>query len=811
MISFWHSGLAIFFVAGVFSAPSLCQASDSKDHWAFGPVKRPLIIGDLKPIDDLVEKKLRANGLIHSQVADRLTLVRRLYLVMHGLPPTPEQVEEFINDSAPDAFTRLVEKVLASQRYGERWASHWLDLVRFGETTGFETNRERPNAWHYRDWVIDSLNFDKPYDQFIREQLAGDALGEGIGTGFLVAGPNDIVKGQDPKLGKMQRMNELDDMINATGTTFLGLTTGCARCHDHKFDPISQKDYYSLQAIFAGVSHGDRPLELSETIKREIEQSKAEIARLKVSLSKFIPKSLEALREPVSSRYNVENFQAQEAKIVRFNIERTNSSQPCIDELEIFSGKDNIALASLGAIATSSGDYVHPFHKLEHINDGLYGNSKSWIAAGATGWVQIEFPKVKLIDRIEWARDREGQFNDRLAVKYRIEVALDSSKWIQLASSSDRKSYQKNKTGKELYEFLKFPQNQAKQGQKMLLRLEEIEKRLVALQNQNKVYAGSFTQPEATYLLYRGDPDAKRDQVSPDAISAFTSLELTSSEPEQHRRLALADWIASPDNPLTARVLVNRLWQFHFGDGIVGTPSDFGVNGMSPTHPQLLDWLAVEFMENDWSIKHIHRLILNSKTWQQSSRPKLDAMKLDATSRLLWRYPTRRLAAESIRDSVVMVSGLLNLKSGGPGFNGFQVQMENVRHFFPKKSYGFPDWRRMIYMTKVRQEQESVFGVFDCPDASQSVPKRSRSTTPLQALNLLNSTFLMQQADLFSDRLKKDVGSNPVDQVNRAFSLCFNRFPTPAEVQNASLFIESEGLSQFARALLNTNEFVFIP
>ena len=811
MIPFWHSVFAFFFAVGLFSAPSLCLALDSKDHWAFQPVKKPLIISGAKPIDALVEKKLRANGLIHSKAADRLTLVRRLYLVMHGLPPTPEQVEEFINDSAPDAYTRLVEKVLSSQRYGERWASHWLDLVRFGETTGFETNRERPNAWHYRDWVIDALNFDKPYDDFIREQLAGDALGEGIGTGFLVAGPNDIVKGQDPKLGKMQRMNELDDMINATGTTFLGLTTGCARCHDHKFDPITQKDYYSMQAIFAGVSHGDKPMELSEKIKREIEQFKTEIARLKVSLSKFIPKSDEGLREPVSSRYNVEKFQAKEAKIVRFIIERTNSSQPCIDELEVFSGKDNIALARVGAKATSSGDFVHPFHKLDHINDGLYGNSKSWIAAGMTGWVQIEFPKVKRIDRIEWARDREGQFNDRIAVKYRIEVSLDSINWIQVASSSDRKSYQRSNTGKQQYEFSKFSHKEAKQGQKMLIELENIEKRLASLQNQNKVYAGSFSEPGSTYLLYRGDPDAKRDEVAPDAISAFTSLKLSSSEPEQRRRLALADWIANPDNPLTARVLVNRLWQFHFGDGIVGTPSDFGVNGMAPTHPELLDWLAVEFMDNDWSIKHIHRLILNSKTWKQSSRPKFDAMKIDAASRLLWRYPTRRLAAESIRDSVVMVSGLLNLKSGGPGFNGFQVQMENVRHFFPKKSYGFPDWRRMIYMTKVRQEQESVFGVFDCPDASQSVPKRSRSTTPLQALNLLNSTFLMQQADLFSDRLKKDAGSNTVDQVNRAFSLCFNRFPTPAEVQDSSLFIESEGLSQFTRALLNTNEFVFIP
>ena len=232
---------------------------------------------------------------------------------------------------------------------------------------------------------------------------------------------------------------------------------------------------------------------------------------------------------------------------------------------------------------------------------------------------------------------------------------------------------------------------------------------------------------------------------------------------------------------------------------------------MSPTHPKLLDWLSVEFMENDWSIKHIHRLILNSKTWQQSSRPNIEAMKIDASTRLLWRYPIRRLAAEAIRDSVVMMSGVLNLKSGGPGFNGFQVQMENVRHFFPKKSYGPSDWRRMIFMTKVRQEQESVFGVFDCPDASQSVPKRSRSTTPLQALNLLNSTFLMQQAEIFSYRLKRDVGSNTVAQVKHAFELCFNRSPSKSEVHSSSAFIESEGLSQFTRALFNSNEFVFVP
>ena len=565
-----------------------------------------------------------------------------------------------------------------------------------------------------------------------------------------------------------------------------------------------------MQAIFAGVSHVDRSLKLSQYIKREIQQKKAEKVRLKESLSRFIPKS-GALRKPVSFTYNEEKFPAIKAKIVRFNIDRSNSSQPCIDELEIFSDKDNVALASTGAIATSSGDFIHPFHKLEHINDGLYGNSKSWIAAESTGWIQIQFPKVERIDRIEWARDREGKFSDRLAVKYRIEVALNADEWVQVSSSSDRKPFLKDNQENALYEFSGFPQKEAKKGKMMLSELKVIEKQLVDLQNQNKVYAGNFTQPKATYLLYRGDPDAKREEVSPGAISAFASLNLSRSEPEQQRRLALADWIASPDNPLTSRVLVNRLWQFHFGDGIVGTPSDFGINGMSPTHPKLLDWLSVEFMENDWSIKHIHRLILNSKTWQQSSRPNIEAMKIDASTRLLWRYPIRRLAAEAIRDSVVMMSGVLNLKSGGPGFNGFQVQMENVRHFFPKKSYGPSDWRRMIFMTKVRQEQESVFGVFDCPDASQSVPKRSRSTTPLQALNLLNSTFLMQQAEIFSYRLKRDVGSNTVALVKHAFELCFNRSPSKSEVHSSSAFIESEGLSQFTRALFNSNEFVFVP
>lgn len=273
----------------------------------------------------------------------------------------------------------------------------------------------------------------------------------------------------------------------------------------------------------------------------------------------------------------------------------------------------------------------------------------------------------------------------------------------------------------------------------------------------------------------------------------------------------MADWIASPDNPLTARVIVNRLWQFHFGTGIVDTPSDFGRNGSAPTHPELLDWLAMELIENGWSLKHMHRLILQSATWQQSNRPSSEAMKVDATSRLLWRFPPRRLEAEGIRDSILAVTGSLDLNNrGGPGFSPFEVEMENVRHYHPKKKFGPDDWRRMVYMTKIRQEREQVFGAFDCPDASQAVPKRSRSTTPLQALNLLNSQFVIQQADLFADLLELESDDREA-QIRTAYERCFNRPATDMEISDANSFIEAEGLNQFTRAMLNTNEFVFIP
>jgi len=787
------------------------KVENRMNHWSFQKVNLPDSIKANMRIDDFIKQKLETKGLKLNPRTDKRTLIRRIYLVMHGLPPIPEEVKAFVNDKRPNAFARLVDRVLASPRYGERWGAHWLDLVRFGETHGFEMNRERPNAWPYRDWVIASFNEDKPYNQFVREQLAGDALGAPIGTSFIVAGPVDQVRGKDPKHHRKLRMNELDDMINTTGTVFLGLTTGCARCHNHKFDPISQKDYYSMQSIFAGVNHAGRTLPLNTKQKIKIAELEKQISQLNGKLAKYIPQSELKKLPAVNYKHNIEKFPEMEAKFVRFTITQCSRSQPCIDELEIFSGTENLALASKGAKASSGGDFKHPLHKLAHINDGKYGNPKSWIAAQNTGWVQIELPKPARINRIEWARDREGKILDRLPIGYHIDVALKVGEWQQIANSEEREPFNGGKQKAPSYTFKGLSEEEAHRGQSILSSLKETKKQLANLKSSTKAYTGTFTQPGPTRLLYRGDPEEPREEVHPGALVKFVSLKIDTKTTEQKRRLALADWIVNDTNPLARRVIVNRIWQHHFGAGMVDTPNDFGRNGMPPTHPKLLDWLASTLASDGWSLKKLHRRILLSGVWQQSSQPNTQALKIDAASRLLWRFPTRRLEAEGIRDSMLSVSGVLDFEMGGPGFSGFEVQMENVRHFFPKKIYGPTDWRRMIYMTKVRQEQESTFGAFDCPDGSQGVPKRSRSTTPLQALNLLNSAFVNQQASLFAKRLEKDAGKNVLVQANLAFELCFNRSASTEELKDSISFIKAEGLAQFTRAMLNANEFVFIP
>jgi hypothetical protein len=797
-------------------AASAELGKEKSNYWSFQPLQRPAVPKAAPHlIDAFIASRLAEAKISVSRAAARSRLIRRAHLVVHGLPPAPEQVLEFVNNSRPDAWRRLVDELLRSPRYGERMATQWLDLVRFGETHGFETNRERPNAWPFRDWVIDSFNSDKPYDQFVIEQIAGDAVGADVATGFLVAGPYDLVKGADPQFRLIQRQDELADMINTTGTAFLGLTLGCARCHNHKFDPVTQSDYYAMQAVFAGVNHAERALPFSKQTMTRIAKLDGEIAALNSRLAKFIRSPTNSkgkpLRPAVNAKLNIETFPPTSARFVRFTINSTNQSEPCIDELEIFAGDKNVALASAGAKASSSGDFVHALHKLQHINDSRFGNGRSWIASKvAGGWVQIELPQPHTIDRIVWARDREGRYADRLATDYRIDGSLDGTSWKALATSVGRQPLRDAKPGPPLYNFAEFPKEQAEQGRRQLEQLNKLTLKRTQLASASTVYAGTFSQPGPTHRLYRGEPGSPREAVVPAAIKSLTDLSLPAATPERERRLAIAKWIASEKNPLTARVIVNRIWQFHFGTGLVDTPSDFGRNGTKPTHPKLLDWLAVELIENGWSLKHIHRLILTSKTWQQDSRPQKAGLAVDAGTRLLWRFPPRRLDAEGIRDGMLAVTGKLDLRPGGPGFSAFEVEPENVRHYFPKKTFGPDDWRRMVYMTRVRQERDAVFGVFDCPDFNQVVPKRNRSTTPLQALNLLNSVFVMQQSDFFVARLDRDAKSD-ADKVARAYALCFGRQPTADETQAAITFIKQTNWQQFARAMLNANEFVFIP
>jgi hypothetical protein len=809
------------------------------DWWSLKRPVRPRVpaVADASwvqtPIDAFILEKLAARGLRPAPQADRATLLRRVKLDVLGLPPTPEEIRDFVADPSPLAYERLVDRLLASPQYGERWARHWLDVVRFGESNGYETNTARPNAWPYRDYVIAALNEDIPYPQFILEQLAGDQVGADVATAFLVGGTHDVVSSPDKELTLQQRSNDLNDMLTTTATAFLGLTIGCAKCHDHKFDPIEQRDYYAMQALLAGVQHGERSIapRLSEPERAELLASQRQLSEVEGTIATLLAEAEPlavlagpgsgappaAVRRPVDARGNVDRFSPRMAKFVRFTIRAANQFEPCLDELEIFSAEAmprNVALASGGAKATASGVYANgtsPIHQLAHVNDGRYGNSRSWISSEqGRGWVQIELPQAVRIDRVGWARDREGTFVDRLATSYTIEVAESPGQWQVVATSDDRRpldplAKQSAEPDIDLLPPAIGERVKTLRAQAAALRAK------TARMTPQPVYCGTFAAPGPTHLLYRGEPMQPRDEVPPGFIRAVGGAgALSSNLPEHERRLALARWIGSAENPLTARVLVNRIWHHHFGQGLVRTPGDFGFNGGRPTHPELLDYLATELVASGWSAKAIHRLILLSAAYRQSSRFDAAAAAADAGNELLWRFGPRRLEAEPIRDSILAVSGALEGRMGGPGYDVFEPNANYVKVYIPKQSFGPAEWRRMIYQNKPRMQEDATFGQFDCPDSAAPLTKRNVSTTALQALNLLNGPFLIQQAGLLADRLKREAGEDVAAQVDRAFWLAFGRAPSADEAAQGKKLVKQHGLSLFCRALLNANEFIYI-
>ena len=796
------------------------------------PIKRPVppdIPGDVAswirtPIDAFVLRKLAENELPPSKQADRVTLIRRLYLDMLGLPPTPEEVRDFIDDPRADAYERLVDRVLASSHYGERWGTHWLDLVRFAETHGFEKNSARPPTFHYRDYVIQTFNDDKPYDEFVFEQLAGDSVGANAATGFLVAGPHDLVLGATEAERLAKRQLDLSDMINTTGSVFLGMTIGCARCHDHKFAPISQKDYYSVQAVFAGVQHGVRSLvdpQHDPDLAQQIEEFENELAKLERAMWDL------GWRPPVNFVRNVEKFPPVRARFVRMVIHAISDGEgPAIDEFEIYQAETdrNVALAVFGAKASATSAKKVTEH-VGFVNNGAYGDLNDWQSKEEKCTLTLELPEPVKIDRIVWSRDRSQQAGNSLATEYHIETALVPGEWKIATDSNNRLPFEqaKNDEGEAISGSTQPRATPVSTAARAESRPREPGDKISQLnadwgqtqQRLNKsqdiyIYVGAFRQPGDVHVLDRGDPSSKREVVSPNTLSVFGSLGLDGLAPENKRRVEFAKSIIDKNNPLTARVIVNRLWHYHFGKGIVTTLSNFGISAEPPSHPELLDWLASELTQGGWSIKKLHRQILLSSTYCQSNAPADKAMSVDASCRLLWRYPMRRMEGEAIRDSVLAVSGVLDLEMYGAGFEVFEPYVV-FTGYEPKSKLGQETWRRMIYMRKVREEQAPLFGAFDCPDGTQSAPIRSRSTTPIQALNLFNDEFVLEQAQILADRLTRNAGTTPSDQVNRAFQLVYGRLADRVESEACVKHIETHGLAALCRVLFNSNEFLFIP
>ena len=699
--------------------------NDRMQHWAWQPIKK-IALPQLRnpqskirnPIDLFITEKLATSGISISPSADRRTLIRRLYFDLIGLPPTPEQVQQFVKSRDPKSYEKLVDELLASPRYGERWARHWLDVVHYGDTHGYDKDKPRPNAWPYRDYLIRAFNEDKPYAQFVEEQIAGDVLFPGTrdgneALGFIAAGPWDFIghaELPETKIdGKIARHLDRDDMVANTIGTFSSVTVHCAQCHNHKFDPISQDDYYSLQSVFSALDRADKKYFIGDP----------ELTK------KF--NQLDGRQRDIAERKRV--------------IERDATKE--------------------------AGEAV----------------------------IKID---AKISDAAKIAN------NDAAVAALRLERTKIVDAAMKPETLAERNAYN--------------------------LELEQLKTELSKFPNPEIVYAGtvhygtgSFTgtganngKPRPIFVLARGQVTTPKNEVSPGALSMLNfqpvRFAISKDAPEGERRAALAHWITDKQNPLTWRSIVNRVWQYHFGAGIVTTPNDFGRNGAMPSHPELLDWLAAEFRETGGSIKKLHKLIVTSATYKQTSSPQ-SAIQNPQSNELLWKQSRRKLEAEAVRDSVLAITGKLDLKMGGAGWQDFVV--EHPEHS-PHYEYGLADpndsntWRRSIYRFIVRSQTQPWMTALDCADPSMRVDKRNESLSPLQALALLNNGFMITQSQHFAERLQREFPNDLTRQIDRAIWLAFGRAPTTVEQQKFSAFVKEQGLINFCRAVLNLNEFSFV-
>jgi len=878
------------------------------DHWAWQPLVRPVVPPDSaaatlvrNDIDRFIQLKLAEMNLVPAPEADRRTLIRRLSFDLLGLPPTPEEVAAFVADESRDSYEKLIDRLLASPHYGERWARHWLDIAHYADTHGFERDQLRPNAWRYRDYVIKAFNADKPYDRFLREQIAGDILAPDdadavIATGFLAAGPWDFVGHVETKsdmLRRQARADDLDDMLTQVLTSGCGVTINCARCHDHKLDPIPQRDYYSLVSVFAGVKRGDRPIDTERTrADRQLAAVEADIARLLgagIDLADIVGGGDGRGTGTQGSGIDVVKGETATAGL---NFLKTEMP--------------NLLLPAVPAASTTQAAFKLPFIKGVFVPQGSKQDGKP-PKSDATP-AEVKLTKEIVITDLppssgqSWDRIRNGKVSHQPQAKaYGIDFTTDGHSVLGLHSNSgitfdlveirqahslgavrftatvgfgsaeadpsskadfslyldaERKLFragmrkdQAVNVVVEIPESVRFltlvttdggdgigmdqlflgdaslrPVANTALSPPEIAKLEQLQAESGRLQQTLRdssvlpvVYALTNTHlPRPVRVQRRGNLEDETEEVVPGALSWNPQRPATlgdNTTPEGQRRRGLAEWITAPANPLTPRVIVNRLWHHHFGTGLVDTPSDFGLGGGKPSHPQLLDWLATDLIDHGWSLKAMHRLICTSHTYRQRcvdvpGAPAATAM--DADNRLLWRQNARRLDAESLRDATLAVTGSLNPEMYGPGYRDFNY----TEAYAPTYEYITPDspelWRRSIYRFIVRSTPHAFMTTLDCPNPANLAPARLETTTALQSLALLNNDFMLRQAGHCAKRLENDAGTDPAAQVRRGFALALARQPIDAELAAAVTLVGKAGLVQFCRMLFNANEFVYI-
>ncbi|MBX9681569.1 MAG: DUF1553 domain-containing protein [Gemmataceae bacterium] len=836
------------------------------------------------PIDAFVLAKLREKSLEPSKQADRRTLIRRVYFDLIGLPPTAREVEAFVHDASPTAYEELVDRLLSSQLYGERWARHWLDLVHFGETHGYDKDQPRPHAWPYRDYVIRAFNEDRPFERFIQEQIAGDILFPGTvdgieALGFLSAGPWDFIGhaevGEDRIDGKITRHLDRDDMVSSTIGTFNSMTIGCAQCHNHKFDPMTMEDYYSLHAVFAAIDRTNRRYyadpalmkkrdALDQTLRVLDRESKALQAKMNsrggkqlADLDRKIADASRPTKGPQHVEYGYHSGLAAKedmTKWVQIDLGKTESIQEIIV---------NPTWDDFGSIGPGFGFPVR--FKIEISDDANFeknveivlDRTKSDMANPGTDPQSakvekmaryVRFTAAKLARRVDafilaLAEMSVHDTSGKNLAAGKLVTAFDSieagPRWgkknlvdglanqVAAARPADLAKLKEGRA--ELIVKLADPKLSADLAAAEKA-MDDAKKEIAKMPPGQLAYVGAVHhgsgafrgtgdtggKPRTIKVLPRGDVRKPGKDVVPGALSALSHqparFELPAEHNEGDRRAALAKWLSDKKNPLTWRSIVNRIWLYHMGRGIVDSPNDFGKMGQLPSHPELLDWLAAEFRDGGQSMKKLHKLIVISSTYRQASADRADAMKVDSGNQYCWKTNRRRLEAEAIRDSVLLVSGKLNLKMGGPSFQDFVVKHPEHSPHYKYELHDPEDpasHRRSIYRFIVRSQQQPFLATLDCADPSLNVEKRNQTITPQQALAMLNNQLVLAMSKHFAARVRSE---EPVEekQAITAFRIALSREPTTSEAETLTRYAKDHGLANLCRVVMNLNEFVFV-